>query len=150
MLLHRETALERPHWSSSGRAHSQEVRTFRNLVNSSLQAFQPHEPPGPLDASLWGEVHEGVAIRSQLVWAGQRAELFPPAEMYSDLVFMITWKFHVGTTLSVCIYKSSNHHMRHYINQFWDRLFTVEMGIVNWVQLGTEAVSFPGYCLWQY
>ena len=53
-------------------------------VSFSLQVSPPHEPPGPLDASLGGEVNKGVAVSGQLVWAWQGTELFPPAEMYSD------------------------------------------------------------------
>ena len=39
---------------------------------------EPHEPPGPLDAGLRGEVDEGVAVGGQYVRAWQGAELLPP------------------------------------------------------------------------
>ena len=106
VLPHRETALGRPCWSSADRAHSQEVRTFRKLVNSSLQASPPHEPPGPLDASLRGEVNKGVAVSGQLVWAGQRTELFPPAQIYSDWTLSSP-----GSSMleQLCLFTFTNH-----------------------------------------
>ena len=58
------------------------MRTFKrgNLFAPRTIVIEPHEPPGPLDARLGGEVDKGVAVGGQLVGAGQGAELFPPAE----------------------------------------------------------------------
>ena len=54
------------------------LMTLSHVTGLTLSTSKPHEPRGPLDARLRGEVNQGVAVGGQYVWAWQGAELLPP------------------------------------------------------------------------
>ena len=56
----------------------QRLMTLSHVTGLTLSTSKPHEPRGPLDARLRGEVNQGVAVGGQYVWAWQGAELLPP------------------------------------------------------------------------
>ena len=60
---------------------------------------EPHEPPGPLDACLRGEVDEGVAVGGQYVRAWQGAELLPPELLSIELKTTDFSAHHLATIL---------------------------------------------------
>ena len=54
------------------------LMTLSHVTGLRLSTSKPHEPRGPLDTRLRGEVDQGVAVGGQYVWAWQGAELLPP------------------------------------------------------------------------
>ena len=61
------------------------LMTLSHVTGLRLSTSRPHEPRGPLDARLRGEVDQGVAVGGQYVWAWQGAELLPPETDYFNL-----------------------------------------------------------------
>ena len=63
--------------------------TLSHVTGLTLSTSKPHEPRGPLDARLRGEVNQGVAVGGQYVWAWQGAELLPPETNFNLASFLV-------------------------------------------------------------